>query len=49
MNMVSDCDGSKITILPEEHGKIIINETGTAVHRVLCAVIQVPANMPTTE
>ena len=37
MNTVSDCAGSKTTLLPEEHGGLIINETGTtAVHnRVL--------------
>ena len=35
MNKVSDCAGSKTTLLPEEHGGMIINETGTAVHRVL--------------
>ena len=35
MNTVSDCAGSKTTLLPEEHGGMIINETGTAVHRVL--------------
>ena len=35
MNTVSDCAGSKTTLLPEEHGGKIINETGTAVHRVL--------------
>ena len=31
MNTVSDCAGSKTTLLPEEHGGMIINETGTAV------------------
>ena len=35
MNTVSDCAGSKTTLLPEEHGGMIINETGTAVHRAL--------------
>ena len=35
MNTVSDCAGSKTTSLPEEHGGMIINGTGTAVHRVL--------------
>ena len=35
MNTVSDCAGSKTTLLPEEHGGMIINETGTAVDRVL--------------
>ena len=35
MNTVSDCAGSKTTLLPEEHGGMIINEIGTAVHRVL--------------
>ena len=34
MNTVSDCAGSKTTLVPEEHGGMIINETGT-VHRVL--------------
>ena len=34
MNTVSDCDGSKTTLLPEEHGGMILNETGTE-HRVL--------------
>ena len=34
MNTVSDCAGSKTTLLPEEHGGMIINENGT-VHRVL--------------
>ena len=28
MNKVSDCAGSKTTLLPEEHGGMIINETG---------------------
>ena len=31
MNTVSDCAGSKTTLLPEEYGGMIINETGTAV------------------
>ena len=35
MNTVSDCAGSKTTLLPKEHGGMIINENGTAVHRVL--------------
>ena len=35
MKTVSDCAGSKTTLLLEEHGGMIINETGTAVHRVL--------------
>ena len=35
MNTVSACAGSKTTLLPEEHGGMIINETGTTVHRVL--------------
>ena len=36
MNTVSDCAGLKTTLLPEEHGGMMINETGTAVHiRVL--------------
>ena len=34
MNTVSDCAGSKTTLLPEEHGGMIISETGT-VHRGL--------------
>ena len=29
MNTVSDCAGSKTTLLPEEYGGIINNETGT--------------------
>ena len=29
MNTVSDCAGSKTTLLPEEHRGMIINETGT--------------------
>ena len=32
MNTVYDCAGSKTTLLPEEHGGMITNETGTAVH-----------------
>ena len=35
MNTVSDCAVSKTALLPEEHGGMIITETGTAVHRVL--------------
>ena len=35
MNTVSDCAGLKSTLLPEEHGGMIIDETGTTVHRVL--------------
>ena len=35
MNTVSDCAISKTTSLPEEHGGMIVNGTGTAVHRVL--------------
>ena len=34
-NTVSDCAGSKTTLLPEEHGGMIINEAGTVVYRVL--------------
>ena len=34
MNTISDCTGSKTTLLPEEHEGMIINETGT-VHWVL--------------
>ena len=34
-NTVYDCAGSKTTLLPEEYGGMIINETGTAVRRVL--------------
>ena len=33
MNTVSHCAGSKTTLVSEEHGGMIINETGT-VHRV---------------
>ena len=29
MNTISDCAGLKTTLLPEEHGGMIINETGT--------------------
>ena len=34
-NTVSDCAGSKTTLLPGEDRGMIINETGTAVHRSL--------------
>ena len=29
MNTVSDCAGLKTTLLPEEHGEMLFNETGT--------------------
>ena len=35
MKTVSDCAGSKTPLSPEEHGAMIINETGTAVNHPL--------------